>query len=160
MSVAQAFLWNVFLAVFWALASGRFTLASLATGFLAGLLVLFLTRRAIGAEAYLLKFPRCLALLLYFIYDLVTANLRLARDVARPKRDLKPAIIAIPMDAKTDGEITLLASLIALTPGTLTLDVSRDRKTIFIHSMYAEDVEGVRRTIKEGLEKKILDVTR
>jgi multicomponent Na+:H+ antiporter subunit E len=64
------------------------------------------------------------------------------------------------MDGKSDGEITLLASLIALTPGTLTLDVSRDRKTIFIHSMYAEEVEGVRRAIKEGLEKKILDVTR
>jgi multicomponent Na+:H+ antiporter subunit E len=160
MSIAQAFLWNVMLAVFWALASGRFTLASLVTGFLAGLLVLFLTRRAIGAEAYLLKFPRLFALLLYFLYDLVTANLRLARDVARTKRDLKPAIIAIPMDAESDGEITLLASLIALTPGTLTLDVSRDRKTIFIHSMYAEDVEGVRRTIKEKLEKKILDVTR
>jgi multicomponent Na+:H+ antiporter subunit E len=160
MSVAQAFLWNVALAAFWALASGRFTLGSLATGFAAGLLVLFLTRRAIGAEAYLLKFPRSIALLLYFIYDLVTANLRLAVDVARPKRDLKPAIIAIPMDARSDGEITLLASLIALTPGTLTLDVSRDRKTIFIHSMYAADVEGVRRQIKEGLEKKILDVTR
>lgn len=160
MSIAQAFLWNVLLAVFWALASGRLTLGSLATGFLAGLLVLFLTRRAIGAEAYLLKFPHTLNLLLYFIYDLVTANLRLIRDVVRRKRDLKPAIIAIPLDAETDGEITLLASLIALTPGTLTLDVSRDRKTIFIHSMYAEDVEAVRRQVKEGLEKKILKVTR
>ena len=160
MSITQAFLWNVLLAVFWALASGRLTLGSLATGFLAGLLVLFLTRRAIGAEAYLLKFPHTMNLILYFVYDLVTANLRLARHVVRGKRDLKPAIIAIPMDAESDGEITLLASLIALTPGTLTLDVSRDRKTIFIHSMYAEDVEDVRRQIKEGLEKKILRVTR
>ena len=160
MNSAQAFLWNVILAVFWALASGQLTLGSLATGFLVGLLVLFLTRRAIGAEAYLRKFPRSINLLLYFVYDLVTANLRLARDVVGGDRNLKPAIIAIPLDAESDGEITLLASLIALTPGTLTLDVSRDRKTIFIHSMYAEDVEGVRRQIKEGLEKKILDVTR
>ena len=160
MSVAHAFMWNVILALFWALASGQLTLASLVTGFLAGLLVLFLTRRAIGAEAYLLKFPSALALLGYFVYDLLTANLRLARDVARTKHDLKPAIIAIPIDVETDGEITLLASLIALTPGTLTLDVSRDRKTIFIHSMYAADVEAVRRQIKDGLEKKILAVTR
>jgi multicomponent Na+:H+ antiporter subunit E len=160
MSIAQAFMWNVVLAVFWALASGRLTLASLVTGFLAGLLVLFLTRRAIGAEAYILKFPRTIALILYFLYDLVTANLRLARDVVRGKRDLKPAIIAIPLDAESDGEITILASMIALTPGTLTLDVSRDRKTIFIHSMYAADVEAVRHQIKEGLEKKILAVTR
>ena len=160
MSTAQAFLWNVTLAVFWALAWGKLTLGSLATGFLAGLLTLFLTRRAIGAEAYLLKFPRTMNLLLYFLYDLVTANLRLARDVVKGKRDLRPAIIAIPMDAQSDTEITLLASMIALTPGTLTLDVSRDRKTIFIHSMYAGDVDGVRRVIKEGLEKKILKVTR
>ncbi|HEX7154815.1 MAG TPA: Na+/H+ antiporter subunit E [Thermoanaerobaculia bacterium] len=160
MSIVQAFLWNVLLAVFWALASGRLTLGSLATGFIAGLLVLLLTRRAVGAEAYLLKFPRTLNLILYFVYDLITANLRLARDVVRGKRDLEPAIIAIPIDAESDGEITLLASLITLTPGTLTLDVSRDRKTIFIHSMYAENVEEVRRRIKEGLEHKILRVTR
>jgi multicomponent Na+:H+ antiporter subunit E len=160
MSVAQAFLWNLILAIFWALASGRLTLGSLAMGFLAGLLVLFLTRRAIGDEAYLRKFPSTVRLLLYFIYDLVTANLRLARDVAGGERNRKPAIIAIPLDAESDGEITLLASLIALTPGTLTLDVSRDRKTIFIHSMYAEDVAGVRRQIKEKLERKILEVTR
>lgn len=160
MSTGQAFMWNVILAVLWALASGSLTVGALATGFFAGLLVLFLTRRAIGAEAYLLKFPRTIRLVLYFLYDLVTANLRLARDVVRGTHDLEPAIIAIPMDAESDGEITLLASLIALTPGTLTLDVSRDRKTIFIHSMYAGDVEEVRRQIKEGLEKKILDVTR
>ncbi|HUP44071.1 MAG TPA: Na+/H+ antiporter subunit E [Thermoanaerobaculia bacterium] len=160
MNATQAFMWNLLLAVFWALAVGRVTVGTLMTGFVAGFVTLFLTRRAVGAEAYLLKIRRAAILVAYFLLELVLANLRLAYDILTPTHHMRPAILAIPIEAKTDGEITLLANLISLTPGTLTLDVSADRRTIYIHSMYTYDVEKVRRDIKEGLEKKILDVTR
>ena len=160
MNATQSFLWNLILAVFWALAVGRVTVGTLATGFVVGLLTLFVTRRAVGAEAYLLKIRRAFRLVIFFLRELIVANLRLAHDILTPTHYTQPAILAIPLDAKTDGEITLLANLITLTPGTLTLDVSADRRTLYIHSMYTVDAGEVKRSIKEGLEKKILEVTR
>ncbi|HUP48787.1 MAG TPA: Na+/H+ antiporter subunit E [Thermoanaerobaculia bacterium] len=160
MNATQTFAWNMILAVFWALAIGRVTVGTLLTGFVMGLFTLFITRRAVGAEAYLSKIHRTARLVAHFVRDLVVANLRLAHDILTPTHHARPAIIAIPLDVTTDGEITLLANLITLTPGTLTLDVSADRRVLYIHSMYTFDIESVRREIKEGVEKRILEVMR
>ena len=55
-----------------------------------------------------------------------------------------------------------LPNFITLTPGTLSIDVSKDRKTLYVHEVYvkAGDTESVRRQIKDGFEKKILKITR
>ncbi len=73
-----------------------------------------------------------------------------------------PGVVAVPLDAKTDIEITLLACLITLTPGSVSLDLSEDRKTLFVHAMYIDnqDVEAYRRSIKEGLERRVLELLR
>jgi multicomponent Na+:H+ antiporter subunit E len=75
---------------------------------------------------------------------------------------MRPGVVAIPLDVQTDAEITLLANLITLTPGTLSLDVSTDRRVLYIHVMYIDndDVEAVRRKIKEGFERRVLEVLR
>jgi multicomponent Na+:H+ antiporter subunit E len=75
---------------------------------------------------------------------------------------MRPGIIAIPLDARTDLEITLLANLITLTPGTLSLDVSADRRVLYVHVMYIDndDIEAVRRSIKDGFERRVLEVLR
>ncbi len=70
------------------------------------------------------------------------------------------AIVAIPLDAKTDREITLLANLITLTPGTLSLDVSEDRRFLYVHAMFVEDVESFRDSIKNGFERRLLELMR
>ena len=96
----------------------------------------------------------------YFVFDLITSNLRVAQDVLRPIRVLRPGIIAVPLDAQTDLEITVLVNFIMLTPGTLALDVSADRSEIFIHVMNAENPEQVRAQIKDGFERRVLGVLR
>ena len=70
------------------------------------------------------------------------------------------AIVAVPLDVETDGEITLLANLISLTPGSLCLDVSEDRKTLYVHVMFLDDVEECRRELKEGFERRVLELLR
>jgi multicomponent Na+:H+ antiporter subunit E len=60
----------------------------------------------------------------------------------------------------SDNEITMLSNLLTLTPGTLSLDVSADRKVLYVHAMYIDDVDEVRRKIKEGFERRILEVLR
>ena len=160
MTASAGFLSNLVLAVFWALASGRVTVGTLVVGFAAGFVTLFVTRRATGAEAYTTKAGRAVVLLLVFIRELVEANLRLAYDVITPTHHMRPAIVAIPLDARSDFEITLLANLITLTPGTLTLHVSDDRSVLYIHSVYTPDADVLRRSIKGGLERRILELTR
>lgn len=73
-----------------------------------------------------------------------------------------PGVVAIPLDARTDAEITLLANLITLTPGSVTLDLSEDRRVLYVHAMYIDggDVEAYRRSIKEGLERRVLELLR
>src|SRR5690625_7835791 len=72
----------------------------------------------------------------FFIKELVKANFKVAFDVATPLWYMKPGVIALPITAETDVEITILANFISLTPGTLILDVSSDRRVLFIPAMF------------------------
>jgi multicomponent Na+:H+ antiporter subunit E len=101
---------------------------------------------------------RLLDFLIYFAWELLISNFRVARDVLRPVRYLHPGVIAIPLDLKTDSAITLLANVLALTPGTLALDVSEDRKLMYIHAMQLRDGESVLRSVKDGFERRVREL--
>jgi multicomponent Na+:H+ antiporter subunit E len=73
---------------------------------------------------------------------------------------MKPAIIAVPLTVDRDFEIALLANIITLTPGTLSLDVSSDNKIIYIHSMYVDDPKEFIEEVKNGFERKLMEITR
>jgi multicomponent Na+:H+ antiporter subunit E len=153
-------LWNLILALIWVAATGRFSFANLTAGFIVGFLILVFTRRIVGSPEYFMKVRQVIGLILFFIWDLILANLRVAYDVVTPRHYMKPGVIAIPLDASSDLEITILSNLITLTPGTLSLDVSADRKVLYIHAMYIDDIEDVRRKIKHGYERRVLEVLR
>ena len=72
----------------------------------------------------------------------------------------RPGIIAVPIEARTDLEITTLANLVSLTPGTLSLDVSGDRRTLYVHAMFVDDPESIHRDIKNGMERRVLEALR
>jgi multicomponent Na+:H+ antiporter subunit E len=80
--------------------------------------------------------------------------------VLSPRMDLKPGIIAYPLKVDRDFEITILANLITLTPGTLSVDVSDDRRILYVHAMDASDPEATKRDIAEGFERKIMEAFR
>nr|WP_253451995.1 Na+/H+ antiporter subunit E [Halomonas sp. Y3] len=65
----------------------------------------------------------------------------------------------MPLEARTELEITMVANLISLTPGTLSLDVSDDRKVLYIHAMFLDDEEELRRNLKE-MEYRALELFR
>ena len=84
-----------------------------------------------------------------------------AYDIITPEHKMRPAIIAFPLTAESAIEITILANLITLTPGTLSIDVSESRKVLYIHTMYLKSTpEQFVEEIRNGLEKKLLEVTR
>jgi multicomponent Na+:H+ antiporter subunit E len=101
-----------------------------------------------------------ISLFLLFIYELVLSAWRVAVIVLSPRMDLKPGIIAYPLKVDRDFEITILANLITLTPGTLSVDVSDDRRILYVHAMDASDPEATKRDIAEGFERKIMEAFR
>jgi multicomponent Na+:H+ antiporter subunit E len=155
-------LWNVLLAVAWAFATGEFSLPNLLIGFVLGYLILLFARRTVGSSKYFGKVPQVMLFAVYYLWQILLSNLRVAYDVVTPTHYMRPGVIAVPLEAKTDAEITLLANLITLTPGTLSLDLSPDRRTLYVHTMYIDhdDVDLARRQIKEGIERRVLEVLR
>ena len=123
-------------------------------------LILWISKSALGGQKYFRKIPRAIGFFFYFIKELIVANLKVAFDVITPKDYMRPGIVAVPLDTETDMEITLLANLITLTPGTLSLDVSKDKKVLYIHTLYLDDPEEFRNEIKNGMEKRLLEVLR
>lgn len=157
----SAFLLNLLLALAWMALTGRFTLVNFAFGFAIGYGALWLAQRVLGPSSYFGKARRFVGFVFFFLWEVVKANLQVAYIVLNPRHRLRPGVIAVPLDARTDAEITLLANLITLTPGTLTIDVSADRKVLYIHTLdMGDDPARFRREIKEGLERRLLEVMR
>jgi len=155
-----ALIWNIALALIWMALTGSFTGANLVLGFVLGYAVLALTLgRRPTFRKYLVKVPQFFAFLGYFFWELLLSNLKVAYDVLTPTHHMCPGVIAMPLDAETDAEITIVANLISLTPGTLSLDVSSDKKVLYIHVMYLDDRDAVIRSIKV-LEARALQVLR
>ena len=90
-----------------------------------------------------------------FLFELVKSSVNVAAIVLSPRRKLQPAIIAYPLDVKSDAEITLLANMITLTPGTLSMDVSDDRSTLYVHAIDAPDIDAVIADTKKSFESRI-----
>lgn len=156
----NALLWNILLALAWAALTGNFTLTNLGVGFAFGALIMWFAQRAVGTPGYLYRLWMVLELTLFFLRELFLANIRVAFDVITPQHYMRPGVVAVPLAAKTDAEITLLATLLTLTPGTLSIDVSSDRRVLYVHGMYISDGDETRRLIKAGFERRVLEVLR
>jgi multicomponent Na+:H+ antiporter subunit E len=156
----RALVLNLVLALVWAGFIGEITPSKLAVGFIFGYLLMWWLRRLVGRTTYFEKVPQILSFVLFFIKEFVISNVRVARDVISLKRNSRPGIVAVPLDIRSDFEITLLATLLALTPGTFAMDVSNDRKTMYIHAMFVTDPDLLRKSIKDGLERRIMELFR
>lgn len=150
------FLLNLVLALVWAAVTADFSLGNILFGYVLGLLSLFVVRQCFQKTAFA-RTGRMLRLAWLFVIELVLSSFRVARDTISPRMDFRPAIVAVPLDVKEEMEIMLLANLISLTPGTLSVDVSTDGSTLYIHAMDVDDPDALRREIKEGFEKRILE---
>jgi multicomponent Na+:H+ antiporter subunit E len=156
----KLFIFNSFLALVWVAMTGVFTPANFATGFILAFIMLSLAQSVFGTSNYALRGYKVVAFFFYFVWELLKANMRVAMDIITPKNYMMPGLIRIPLEARSDIEISLLANIISLTPGSLCVDVSEDKKTMYVHAMYVDDAEDFRREIKEGFERRLLEVLR
>lgn len=154
------FFLNIVLALSWAALTGNFNPANLLTGFVLGYGALFIIRRALKPSDYFVKVWQIIRFALFFLWELLLANVRVAYDVLTPGFRMQPRVIGIPLEARTDAEIMALTYFINLTPGSVVLDISSDRSVMFVHVMYAPDADVMRHEIKEGGERRILRLMR
>ena len=103
---------------------------------------------------------KLLALAVLFARELIVSAVRVAWLAVQPRLNIRPAVVAYPLTVASDGEIALLANLITLTPGTLSIDVSDDRKWLSIHCLDSPGDEQVIDTIAGGFETRVMQVFR
>ena len=154
------FLANILLAFAWGAMTGSFDILNLTFGFVLGAFCLALIREQLGTDGYFGRGYRVIGLIWLFLKELVKSAVKVAITVLTPRLDLKPGIIAYPLTVERDIEITLLANLITLTPGTLSIDVSEDRKTLYVHCIDVPDVDAAIADIRDGFERRIREVFR
>ncbi len=111
---------------------------------------------------YLLWPVNLVRLFVAFFYDLMVSSVQVARTVILGQRAAEPRFVVVPLArASSELEITMVANYITLTPGTLTVDVSRDRKKLLVHSLLSGDSgDGVRADVNDAIETRVLRVTR
>ena len=108
----------------------------------------------------IIKLKRILIFLGFYLLEMIRSNLRVAYDILTPRHRMKPGIIAVPLEKASPLETVLLSNLITMTPGTLLLDLSEDRRTMYVHAMYVDDPGELKAQLKDEIEKRVLEILR
>lgn len=153
------FLVNVLLALIWAALTGSFDLANLATGFAVGALVVGIVDERFGG-GYLRWWIRATLFIGFYLREVLVSNAKVLRAILDPRQDLDPAILALPVGDLGDLEVTVLANLLAMTPGTLPVDVREDEAVLYVHAMFVEDAEATRAWLDEDFVRRVREVMR
>ncbi|MFO6422101.1 Na+/H+ antiporter subunit E [Motilimonas sp. KMU-193] len=154
------FLLNLCLAMAWMLLNGNYSSSHFFIGFIIGFVVLRLAQPFGVHASYFKRCKALLSLISYFSYEMVVSVARVTWDVLTPTHLSEPRIVYVPLDVSSDLEITLLSNMVSLTPGSLCLDITPDRRFLILHVMFAGKKQTVIDEIKHGLEQRILEVTR
>ncbi|MEM7132608.1 MAG: Na+/H+ antiporter subunit E [Chloroflexota bacterium] len=152
------FLSNLLIAFLWATFVPLFGGFDFWIGLLLGLVVLTLVNRTYSRRLFYIT-----SFALYVLWQIIVSNVTLAWTIVQPKaelaRRLNPGIVDVPLSVTQDLEILLLASVITLTPGTISVDLGHNEDgepMLFVHSLQLGDVDAFRRELKDGFEARIL----
>src|SRR5690606_30164824 len=144
----------------WMFMSSSLTATTFIIGYIIGILLILMTRRFFTTRLYLWRVWAAIKLTLIFFRELILSNISVLMHVIRPRLNIQPMFFALPTDLEKDWEITLLSSLITLTPGTIVVNVSHDQRTLYIHALDVNDVDEAVESIKNSFEKAIMEVSR
>jgi multicomponent Na+:H+ antiporter subunit E len=151
---------NLFIAFLWMFFQDQWNFLSFLGGYLVGIIILFFIRRFFDKPFYIFTFAAIIKLLIVFIIELLTSSFLVMRQVLRPKMNITPGIFRIETDMEGEMEVTMLALLLTLTPGSVVLEVTADSKAFYIHAMDIPESKTAVLKSKVAFEKAIKDVTR
>ena len=136
------------IATIWLLMRGDASPGNFFVGLLLAFILIFFLRRTYGQERAFRRWWDIVRFIFHFSWELIIANFQVLRIVLSPRLHIRPGIIAFKTECKTPLSITSLANSITLTPGTLSVDISEDDSTIFVHTLDFDDSDNVRASIR------------
>ncbi|MDX1706265.1 Na+/H+ antiporter subunit E [Pseudidiomarina sp.] len=149
---------SLFLLFFWLLLQNSITPGLVILGAVFALLIPLYTNRARDFTLTLHRPLKALQYLLLLIVDIILSNFNIAAIILVPQRRISPALIEYPLDIRGEIPITILASTISLTPGTITAEVSRDGRSLLIHGLNVRDPEAMIKQIKTRYERRLQEI--
>jgi len=148
-----------FLVIVWLLLANTFTLNSLVLAVILSILIPQLTVRYWPDRPKLRRPLRLIPYAALVLWDVIIANFQVARIILfMPADQIRSAFLTVPIDLDAPEAIALLAGTITLTPGTLTTDVSADRKSLLIHALHAPDPQATINEIKSRYEARLIRI--
>src|SRR5690625_1529651 len=151
------FVINIVIAFVWMLLQEQLTWESFILGYVIGLAVLYFTVRRLDMPLYTKPIVAFFKLSVVFFIEVVKSSVRVAYVVLHPRLPVSPGLITVPLDVKSDEAITMLAGLISMTPGSLSVEVSDDRAFLYVHALEADDPEGSVAEFKHVFERRIME---
>ena len=150
-------LWLIlFLLIIWCGFSNNFQIPNILLGLAFCLIITYL---AIPRRLNLtVNIVRLIMLALYMVWELFRSSIEVAWDILTPTHKNQSKIIKLPLQCQHPAQISLLANLISLTPGTLAIDLEKENTVLIIHIMFAQHQEKIIAFIKKQLEPKIIKV--
>lgn len=126
---------NLFIGLLWMFLQDNWGLLTFFSGYLFGLLVLFILRRYFPTKFYPITLFAVMKLTILFFYELFISSITVVRQIIRPKINVTPGIFTLETELEGDLEVILLALLLTLTPGSVVVEISPDNKKFYIHAM-------------------------
>ena len=156
------FILNLFIAALWFLLKDdpNANFSNFVAGFLVGTVILYVMHRFFGTRFYLRRVVKILKLILLFIQELILSSISVLRWVLSPKLNITPGIFTYKTKLEGDWQVTTLALLLTLTPGSVVMEVSEEGDMFYINAMDLEEAkDSIIRSIGK-FERAILEVTR
>lgn len=156
------FILNLFIASLWFLLKDDpdADFSTFVAGFLVGIFILYAMHRFFGTQFYLRRVWKVFVLIMIFIQELTMSSFAVIKQVLTPKLQITPGIITYRTALQGDWEITVLALLLTLTPGSVVMEVSEEGDLFYIHAMDVEESKGTLLQSIGKFEKAIMEVTR
>lgn len=149
------------LAILWLLETEDFAPFNVLVGLVLGYALLRVLQIRLTPKAFNpVRAFRVLSLIVFLLREMIVANINVAYHVLMPVNRIRPAIVGVPLEPMSETELTMLANMITLTPGTLSVDVSPDRRVLYVHALHVTDADALCREIKDGFERRVLEAMR
>ncbi len=160
--MAGQFLLNLFIMVLWVLLKDETVLRiqTVTTGFIIGSFIVWIMRRFFGGQFYLRRVISVIKLILIFISEILQSSVVVIKHILSPKIDIEPGIFKYKTVLHSDREVTTLALLLTLTPGSVVMEVNEEGNVFYIHAMDIKRYKGDLERSLKVFEKAIMEVTR
>jgi multicomponent K+:H+ antiporter subunit E len=149
---------SVILLVIWLLLVNELSIGHLLLGALLGWAVPLYTARFWPDQVQVRRPLLLLRLIGVVLYDILVANLTVARLILGRQERLQPAFVVLPLALRNELAISLLANTVSLTPGTVSAYLSADRRCLIIHSLHTTAPDELLATIRRRYETPLKEI--